>query len=313
MVQFRIKEVRVTNLICHCPVDFQVIHLKNSLERDGAGKMKEVISASRRTDIPAFYLKWFMEHIQKGFIEVTNPFNRAQVRKVDLSPRKVAWIVFWSRNYGPFLKHYRFFDYYQLFFHFTINPADRWLEPDMIPPQVAFKQLEKLVEIYGPDRITWRYDPLVFYQVGEEVRSNHNINVFREYARIAGHLGITRCYTSIMHPYAKIYKRIKDRPDFRFRELSEEQKKAILQEMVEVASLYGVFVYSCSNPDLLKVEGVRPAHCIDGRLLNRLGVERVTERQHHTRPYCGCTFSVDIGDYLRTPCKYHCLYCYARQ
>ena len=275
--------------------------------------MKQVISASRRTDIPAFYLKWFMNHIKKGSIEVLNPFNRSQVKVVDLTPRNVAWIVFWSRNYGPFLKNHTFFDYYQLFFHFTINPADRLLEPDMIPPNVAFKQLEQLVKIYGADRIIWRYDPLVFYQVGEEVRSNHNINTFREYARIASQLGITRCYTSIMHPYAKIFKRLKDRPNFRFRELPDKQKWGILQEMVEVASLYGIFVYSCSNRALLKVAGVRQGHCIDGRLLNRLGTERVTERLHHTRPDCGCTFSIDIGDYVRTPCKYHCLYCYARQ
>ncbi len=277
-----------------------------------ASGMKQVISASRRTDIPAFYLRWFMERLRKGFIEVPNPFNRAQTQWVDLSPRNVAWIVFWSRNYGPFLKNHSFFDYYQLFFHFTINPADRWLEPDMIPPHAAFKQLEQLVKIYGADRIIWRYDPLVFYRIGEEVRSNHNINVFREYARIAGQLGITRCYTSIMHPYAKIFKRIKNRPEFHFLELPEERKRAILQEMVEIASLYGVFIYSCSNPDLLKVEGVKRAHCIDGHLLNRLGVDRVTERLHRTRPDCGCTYSVDIGDYLQTPCKYHCLYCYAR-
>jgi hypothetical protein len=87
--------------------------------------MKQVISASRRTDIPAFYLKWFTGNIRKGFVEVANPFNRKQLKQVSLSPRDVAWIVFWSRNYGSFLKDPDQFLEYRMFFHFTINPPHR--------------------------------------------------------------------------------------------------------------------------------------------------------------------------------------------
>ncbi|MEJ2636797.1 MAG: DUF1848 family protein [Calditrichia bacterium] len=86
--------------------------------------MKAVISASRRTDIPAFYLKWFMEQIGRGYIDIPNPFNRKQVKRTGLTPREVAWIVFWSRNYSVFLKNQDFFDYYRLIFHFTINPPN---------------------------------------------------------------------------------------------------------------------------------------------------------------------------------------------
>jgi hypothetical protein len=97
--------------------------------------MKQVISASRRTDLPAFYMKWLLEKVKNKQVMVPNPFNRKQTRLVSLSPKEVAWFVFWSRNYRKFLQNYQVFLHYQCFFHFTINPSHSLLEPDMIPPQ----------------------------------------------------------------------------------------------------------------------------------------------------------------------------------
>ena len=274
--------------------------------------MKNIISASRRTDIPAFYLNWFLNHLHKNEIEVQNPFNRKQVKRVSLSPRDVAWIVFWSRNYSVFLKNYQEFELYRLFFHFTINPANPILEPDMISPPEAFSQLEKLVHLYGPESVIWRYDPVVFYQHNGEIKTNHDIQIFRRFVRDASLLGLRRCYTSIMHRYPKVLKRAKQVKDFTFLVQEDRKKFAILQDMVDLASLYGVHLYSCSNDSLLNVTGMKKGSCIDGRLLNRLGHEKVSEKRAATRQDCGCTVSIDIGDYVHTPCKYHCLYCYAR-
>jgi hypothetical protein len=275
--------------------------------------MKLVISASRRTDIPAFYLKWFMEHIEAGFIDVPNPLNRRQVKHVGLSPREVAWIVFWSRNYGIFIKNHDFFTYYDLFFHFTINPSHDLLEPDMIATDEALKQLEQLVKIYGSEPVIWRYDPLVYFSRNGRSETNHDIQTFRRLVRTVSLLGLRRCYVSIAFLYPKVLKRARSIEGFQFVELEREKKLSVLQEMADLASLYGVQLYSCSNDALLAVEGLRKGQCINGSLLNRLGAQRVSQRQTPTRPDCGCTASVDIGDYLNTPCRYHCLYCYARQ
>ena len=275
--------------------------------------MKQVISASRRTDIPAFYLKWFMEHLRQGFVEVSNPINRKQIRRVSLSPADTAWIVFWSRNYAAFLKNYKFFDFYRLFFHFTINPPQPLLEPDMISPSRAIKQLEKLTAIYGPEVIIWRYDPLVFFKHDGQLESNHQLPVFRNYLREISRLGIQKCYTSFVYLYPKVLKRARQLPQIEFLELEQPQKFQILQEMVDLASLYGIQLYSCSNDTLLSVTGIKKGHCIDGQLLNQLGTEPVSERLAPTRPDCGCTASIDVGDYLKIACKYHCRYCYARR
>ena len=45
-----------------------------------------IISASRRTDIPAFFSDWFMNRIREQYALVTNPFNSHQVSKISLNP-----------------------------------------------------------------------------------------------------------------------------------------------------------------------------------------------------------------------------------
>jgi len=275
--------------------------------------MKNVISASRRTDIPAFYLKWFTNQVENRKVSVANPFNRNQIKEVSLSPKDVAWIVFWSRNYHTFLKTYHSFDQFRLFFHFTINPPNKILEPDMIPPEQAFKQLEKLARLYGPECIIWRYDPLVFFKQYDLIESNHDLNLFHQYVRRVESLGLNKCYISIVHLYSKVLKRAQQTEHFKYITLETKNRNSLLQDMVDTASLYGIQLYSCSNDALSEVSGIHKGQCIDGKLLNELGSEEVSEKPHLTRPECGCTLSIDIGDYVATGCRYHCLYCYARR
>jgi hypothetical protein len=97
---------------------------------------KTVLSVSRRSDIPAFYLDWFAAGIKKGFFDVINPYNR-RTSRVDARSRKVHSIVFWSKNFGPFLDGpcpdllERMG--YPLFFNFTITGAPSFLEPNLPP------------------------------------------------------------------------------------------------------------------------------------------------------------------------------------
>ena len=275
--------------------------------------MKQVISASRRTDIPAFYLPWLMDKIRHQKVSVPNPFNRKQIREVSLAPVDVAWIVFWSRNYHIFLQNYEFFNPYHLFFHFTINPPHDILEPDMLPPENAFRQLEILVKLFGSEVIIWRYDPLVFYKQDQQTESNHHIRLFEHYLKRASGLGLSRCYISIVFLYPKVIRRALQQKNFSFISLQSEIRNQILREMVEKATHHGIQLYSCANNDLLEIPGINMGRCIDGPLLNQLGPHHVSEKSQSTRPDCGCTESVDIGDYVSTACKYHCLYCYARK
>lgn len=274
--------------------------------------MKTVISASRRSDIPAFYLNWFKDAIRAGFVDVANPLYPQQSRKVDLSPDSVSWIVFWSRNYARFLKEPDFFSAYQLFFHFTILPQSK-LEPRALPLPKALHQMEKLTALFGPERIIWRYDPLVFWQEAGTLHSNHNPQHFKELCHTMASFGITRCYTSLAHPYAKFIHRFKlTFPQNRLMHPEPSLQQRLLSEMAEIAAINGIELFSCSNDELLSIKGIKKGHCIDGNLLRRLVPEtKISIARMPTRKDCGCTKSIDIGDYRTQPCGFGCLYCYA--
>ena len=115
---------------------------EGNLERNDRPE-KIVVSASRRTDIPAFYMKWFMVQIEKGRFDVPNPFNQ-RVFSICVRPDVVHTIVFWSKNFGPFIEG-RYADRlekigYPLFFNFTINSGSSLLEPNILPLEKRLDQ-----------------------------------------------------------------------------------------------------------------------------------------------------------------------------
>ncbi len=273
--------------------------------------MKNIISASRRTDIPAFYLDWFIDRIQQGYLEVRNPFYPKNKKRVVLTPDQVAWIVFWSRNYGHFLKKQEYFSDYQLFFHFTIvSPSI--LEKSPMPIERQLKQLEQIVNLYGADQVIWRYDPLVFWREGSKSNTNFSASEFNFLAKSITGLGIKSCTISVAHPYAKFEKRLKNK--FPHLTLIAQQDDFVLEtvnKLLEIAEVYQLEIKACCSDFLLKNRKIRKAACIDGHLLNQLSSQKVSEAKAPTRSECACTKSIDIGDYRSQPCYFGCLYCYA--
>lgn len=274
--------------------------------------MKTIISASRRTDIPAFYLNWFKDAIRAGFVEVANPMYPKQIRKIDLSPQRVGWIVFWSRNYAHFLKEPAFFAGYQLFFHFTILPQSK-LEKAVIPLKTALHQVERLSALYGPERIIWRYDPLVFWKESGLLKTNYNTSQFAALCNTMEANGVQRCYTSFAFPYRKFIRRFyASFPNDELIQPEVEQQNQIIAEMRHIAAHYKIKLYSCSNDRLLQIPGIQKGHCIDAALLQRLepGV-KISQAKAPSRNGCGCSKSIDIGNYTQQPCPFGCIYCYA--
>ena len=126
-----------------------------------------VISASRRSDIPAFYMTWFMQCIERGEFAVTNPFNR-RVTRVPATAPPVHTIVFWSKNFGPFLEagwgDHLIRRGYHLFFQFTLNSEDLLLEPNLPALSQRLEQLHRLSDRFGPQAVNWRLDPICHYR-----------------------------------------------------------------------------------------------------------------------------------------------------
>jgi hypothetical protein len=274
--------------------------------------MKTVISASRRTDIPAHYLNWFMDKIREGKVNVQNPFYKKNISKVDLSPEFVGWIVFWSRNYTKFLINRSFFNEYRLFFHFTILSHHPFLEKVKLIQSKTMKQMEDLVKYYGSDHILWRYDPIVCWEDCGKIETNYNEKDFEFYCQEFSALGLKRCYFSYVTDYAKFQNRFKKKfPNLKILSGDNAEISPIIEEMRKISADFAIKLFSCCNDELLGYN-TEKGSCISGSLLNALAGEKlVSDAKTPTRDDCGCTRSIDIGDYLKHPCHFGCIYCYA--
>lgn len=283
--------------------------------------LKTVISASRRTDIPAFYMPWLMNRLKLGFVETENPFN-ARKTTVDLRPESVHSIVLWSKNYGPFLDG-RYADKiigmgYKLFFQFTVNAPFQILEPGVPALDARLAQAENLSKIHGPEAVQWRFDPVCFFmEKGGGVVSN-NLADFEEIAVAMSRIGIVRCVTSFLDIYKKLKKR-ENAAGIKFIDPDSETKIRTIEYMHGVLKKLGMKLRLCCESEFLKdypeiQETVTPGGCIDGDLLMDIhggNISLKPDKGQRITQGCTCTESRDIGSYRTQACFHNCLYCYA--
>ena len=281
---------------------------------------KIVLSASRRTDIPAFYMQWFMMQINRGFFEVINPFNR-QVSIVPATADKVHTIVFWSKNFGPFIEN-RFGEKlvekeYNLFFNFTINSNSALLEPHLPPLEERFNQLDYLCDRFGAKSINWRFDPICWYKTKNDTLFD-NLHDFKLIASQAARSGVRRCITSFMDNYPKIQKRIASISGFSFIDPPLKKKKEIVLKMERELSPKNIRLQTCCEKELLETlppdSGIRKGSCIPNDLLMEIfggNLSCKKDSGQRIKKGCGCLASADIGSYHLQPCYHNCLFCYA--
>ena len=263
-----------------------------------------IISASRRTDIPAFYSNWLFNRLNAGFAYVRNPMNIHQIGKISLAPEVVDGIVFWTKNPIPMLDRLSELDKYNYYFQFTLNAYGKDVEPnipsknDVIIP--AFQQLSKII---GRERIIWRYDPIFF---NEYYTMEYHCKYFRMLAERLGPY-TEKCTVSFLDLYrntARNTKPLNIQPETR------EQQIEIMQRFLKIADEYGLYIDTCAEEIDLEKFGIAHAHCIDKKRFEQIGKYKLSvEKDPNQRPECGCIASIDIGTY--NTCKNGCLYCYA--
>lgn len=120
-----------------------------------------IISASRKTDIPAFYSDWFFNRLKAGFVLYKNPFNANQVHRVELTPENVDAFIFWTRKPKPFMKRLDLLEPYIYYFQYTITGYPRYLEKSTPNPYKAIETFKELSQKIGKERVIWRYDPIL--------------------------------------------------------------------------------------------------------------------------------------------------------
>jgi len=278
-----------------------------------------ILSASRRSDIPAFYMPWFMRQIDQGYFEVDSPYT-GKVATVAATVEQVHSIVFWSKDFGPFMEgrcgqqlRRRGFG---LFFNFTINSPHPLLEPALPPLSRRLAQLSELCAVFGPQMVQWRFDPVCFWMNAQGEEEN-NLDRFAAIAEHAAALKIPVCITSFVDPYRKVIRRFKKagiclaEPDMR-------RKAALITRMAETLAGLGIELQLCCEKEVLtalqRPAAARAGACIPGpRLAGLYGADISLARDSGQRASagCGCTVSRDIGSYRHHPCRHNCLYCYA--
>lgn len=274
-------------------------------------RVARILSASRRTDIPAFYGDWFMNRVRAGWCAVPNPFNAKQVSRIDLVPGDRVF-VFWTRWAAPFLRHLdeltdRGYPYY---FLYTLVDYPRPLEPHAPACERSLEVFLRLSDRLGPDRVIWRYDPIVLSDAMDA-------DFHRErFARIARRLrGATRRVAiSVMDHYPKMRGRLRDlaqaRPQLAPRTFDARRDGTLIRDLATMAGEHDIEIQSCAEEIDLRPWGVKPGQCIDDRLIRRLfALAAPTRKDKGQRPVCGCVESRDIGMY--DSCTFGCLYCYA--
>lgn len=272
-----------------------------------------IISASRRTDIPAFHASWFMERIRSGKVEVKNPFNPSRTKTVSLRPEDVDAVVFWTRNAEPLLNHLQELDDrgFNYIFLYTITGYGPPLEKQSPPLTDALATFKKLSQKIGPERIFWRFDPVVFVSgKGEDWITDRFNTIARALSRETG-----RVIVSFLDFYPKVVKRLKSlERESGLSVIDISQQDAVVGKIAAAlassAAAYGMDIVSCAEKTDIARFGINPGGCIDGNELNRLfGTCIPVKKDKNQRPECRCTASQDIGEY-RT-CRHECAYCYA--
>lgn len=271
-----------------------------------------IISASRRTDIPAFYAEWMLKRIRAGYCTVPNPFNRQQVTRVDLSPEAVDCFVFWTRNPRPLCAYLDEIDQYgyHYYFQYTILGNPRQIDPHAPMLEDSLQTARALAKRVGAGRVVWRYDPIVLSNITDV---DYHIQTYRQIARaLRGYT--TRSIISVMDRYAKIEARLGKLELDGIRLMNNEHVNSeltkLIPTMVEIAAENGIEIQSCAEELDLGTFGVHAGKCIDDDLILREFSIQVSSLKDATqRKSCGCIQSKDIGMY--DTCLFGCMYCYA--
>lgn len=286
-------------------MDIEDFPLEDSIQiYDGKLRKCSVISCSRRTDIPAFYLSKYLKHFENGFIDIKSPYGKSS--RVDLTPETVKAICWWSKDYSKFIDEFSsgnsiLYRYPIHYFNFTLN-SESELEPNVkLSVDERLLQVMYLAKTFGPEFVKIRFDPITFY-IKENVICN-NLNNFEYIAKKISEYGIKEILIAFCIPFAKTNSRFK-KHDIK---LYQPNKREVILWMKSICDSLQIKLKSCCMNEFEDL--LEKSSCIDGKILETRGL-KVGPKDKSQRKECNCVTSIDIGEYS-LKCPHGCLYCYA--
>ena len=271
----------------------------------------EILSVSRRTDIPAFYADWFMHRLEHGYCDWKNPFSQQQ----HVSFEKVKFIVFWSKNPAPLIPHLRkLFDMgIDFYFQHTLNNYDREGVESFLPSlQERCATFRRIAEWWGRGRQVWRWDPI--FLIDGVLTIDDIVKRIREtwswLDTFPGKLVIS--FADISN-YRKVQYNLNGSG---IRELTADEQREFAEKLANAFANNWVDITTCSEEVDLSEFCIHHGACIDANTIASFSRDedfskRVMQmgKDKGQRDCCLCTVAKDIGSY--NTCAHGCRYCYA--
>lgn len=260
-----------------------------------------IIQTGMRTDIPAFYSKWFLNRLEEGYVFVRNPYHPEMVTKYSLSPDIVDLIGFCTKNPAPMLSHMEALKPYGQYWFVTITPYGKEIEPNVPPKEVVMEDFKRLSDTVGRDSIGWRYDPIF---ISDVYTLEKHICDFEAMAKnLAGYT--KTCVISFIDLYKKVQRNF---PEARI--VSKEERIRLGKAFADVGKKYGMIIKSCAEGNDLASYGVKCHGCMTLETFETAVHGKLNApKRKSPRAECACYLGNDIGAY--NSCGHLCRYCYA--
>ena len=260
-----------------------------------------IINTGQRTDIPAFYSKWFANRLDEGDVLVRNPYDRDKISRYRLDPSVVDLIGFCTKNPAPMIPYMDKLKEYGQFWYVTITCYGKDIEPNVPDIDDVIDSFITIADIVGTDSMGWRYDPIL---INDEYDNERHIEVFHHIAsRLTDHTRI--CVISFIDIYDKVRRNFPEAVA-----VSMENRELLGSKMTEIARDFGMELRPCHEGNYLEKYGADCSGCMTIPVYERaIGARLDVPKKKPSREGCACYLSCDIGEY--DTCGHLCRYCYA--
>ena len=258
-----------------------------------------ILMVSGRTDIVAFYSKWFMNRYHEGFVDVRNPFNPKLVSRINFD--NVDAIMFCTKNPIPIVNHLKEINK-PLLFHVTLTPYNKDIEPNVPDKKKIIEAIKQISQIIGPYNIYIRYDPIF---LNDKYNLDYHERAFNKICQLLNGY-VKRIIISFIDDYKNVRKNYKY---LNYKELTEEDYKTIGLSFSKSAKENNMTVQTCFEEKNLIEYGFIKEDCLSHTLAYKLTGKTFNTWKARKGNKCNCVEMVDIGVY--NTCKHLCKYCYA--
>ena len=259
-----------------------------------------IINTGSRTDIPAFFHKWFLNRIDEGFVCTRNPYND-DIYRYPLNPETIDVLCFCTKNPKPMLKDLDLLEDYNQFWFVTVTPYERDIEVNVPGFKNVVKSFRELSSYLDSNKVSWRYDPIF---ITEKYSIEFHIDKFEEMAAELSEF-TNDCTISFIDLYKKVLRNFPEA-----REVTTKERLTIGEEFSKIAKRHDLKLKTCVEGTLLDRFGFDSSGCMTKQVLEKaIGCNLKIPKGKYEIRECNCLFGRDIGVY--NTCLHGCKYCYA--